>query len=106
MAKLVKISYDRIGEVPTDRDIDDSDVESGLEDEIEVGGVREAVKVLLDKGCVEQGNLRDYRTVDPEIDYYDGTTTYYSCRLEGFTDKQLKAVDMLMRKALDRSMRK
>ena len=49
-------------------------------------------------GCTEFNRADDYYGADAEIDYSEGTEKRYSCRLEGFTPKQLTAIDMLMRK--------
>jgi len=98
MAKVVKVSYETITPPPEERDVGEEDVEMGMEEEVTVGGVKETVDVLCKRGCMMRGNRVQYSTPDPERNIETGEETYYNCNLEGFTEKQLAAIDMLMRK--------
>jgi len=67
--------------------------EHGWEDEVGFGVdcIAEAVEFLINKG-VEQGNIRDYYTVDPQRDYQTGAETYYGYHLDGFSDGDMEQV--------------
>lgn len=71
-------------------------METGIEEEISVSSVREAIKTLKDKGCVEEGNVKDYYTPDEEFDYETGARTTYGCHLHGFSKKEMKRVQKEM----------
>jgi antirestriction protein/predicted RNA binding protein with dsRBD fold (UPF0201 family) len=70
---------------------DEVDVEDGLT------CVDLAVKCIKDQGSVEASSSVFhqgiwYTTIDPERDYQDGSETYYSFHLHGFTPEQEKEV--------------
>ena len=90
----IKTTYEII--TPESAEIGDAE-ERGWEDEegVEIECVAEAVEFLIDKG-VEQGNIRDYYSVDPDRDYQTGGETYYGYHLHGFSDEQMEEIDDLL----------
>jgi len=98
MAKKIIVAYSLLTPPENEgEDIDDSCVTYGVENEVTVGSVRDAVRVLQENNCVENyGRMDRYESVDPEIDIWSGEQKMYQCKLVGFTDKQLSAIDILM----------